>query len=124
MRAALLLERWRTEAEVLRRRGAQPQADALETCAVELEEFERACELEALSLEQAVTVSGYSYSALQKMVAAGELANVGKKGKPRVRRGDLPRKATPAPMPDLAGAVIAGRIGATVDRRERASHNA
>jgi hypothetical protein len=111
MSATLLLERWRTEAEVLRRRGAQPQADALETCAAELEEFERARDLEALSLEQAVALSGYSYSALQKMLAEDELTNVGKRGKPLVRRGDLPRKARPAAMPDLAGAVIAGRIG-------------
>jgi hypothetical protein len=111
MGAALLLERWRAEAEILRRRGAQSQADALLSCAVELEEFERACALEALSLEQASAESGFSYSALQKMLAEGELPNAGRKGKPLVRRGDLPRKARRGTIPDLAGAVIAGRIG-------------
>ena len=118
-----LLARWRAEAAILRRGGAQPQAEALESCAAELEEFERARELEALSLEQAVAESGFSYSALQKMLAEGELLNVGRKGKPLVRRGDLPRKAKRGSTPALAEAVIAGRIRARIDSRERTSQN-
>ena len=111
MSAALLLDRWRAEVEILRRRGAQSQADVLASCAVELEEFERARAFEALPLAQASAESGFSYSALQKMLADNELPNVGRKGKPLVRRGDLPRKARRGTSPDLAGAVIAGRIG-------------
>ena len=112
MRATISLpERWRAEAEILRRRGAAVQAEVLESCAVDLEECERARELELLSLEQAAAESGFSYSAIQKMVAEGELTNVGRKGKPLVRRGDLPRKARRRPRSDLADVVIAGRIG-------------
>jgi hypothetical protein len=84
--------RWRAEASLLRRRGADAQAVVLETCAAEFDEWLRERSLEALSLAEAERESGYSYSALQKMVARGELENIGDKHRPRVRRGDLPRK--------------------------------
>jgi hypothetical protein len=84
--------RWRAEATILRSRSAGVQAEVLESCAAELEAWQKEKDLEALTLEQAVTESGYSYSALQKKIAAGELKNVGTKGSPRVRRGDLPKK--------------------------------
>src|SRR6266571_7269591 len=59
-------------------------------------------ELEALTLEQAERESGYSYSALQKMVATGRLRNVGAPHRPRVQRGDLPKKVRPVtPTPWL-----------------------
>jgi hypothetical protein len=124
--------RWRADADILRRRGAVPQAEALESCAVELEAFEQERQLEALTLEQAVIESGYSYSALEKMVRAGQLQNVGIRGKPRVRRGDLPRKViAPKPMtatgPDLAGDALRGRVSSPNGSRplaqpRRASH--
>jgi hypothetical protein len=106
--------RWRHEAEILRRRGALAQADALESCAAELEEFERERSLEALTLEQAAGESGYSYSALEKMVRRGELVNVGERGSPRLRRGDLPRKPTRPGLqavgpPEIAEQVLDGR---------------
>jgi hypothetical protein len=59
---------------------------------IDLEQRGREHELEALTLDQAAAESGYTYSALEKMMRRGELQNVGKKGAPRVRRGDLPRK--------------------------------
>ena len=112
---AALAEQWRGEAEVLRRRGAIAQAEVLESCAAELEASLRECELEALTLQEAAAESGYSYSALQKLVSSGELANVGERHRPRVRRGDLPRKArglSTRPRsgePDLAAQVLAHR---------------
>ena len=111
-----LPERWRQEAGVLRRRGAANQADALESCADELEAWERERALEALTLEDAERESGYSYSALEKMVRRGELENVGEKGRPRVRRGDLPRKVR-REAPDLAGPVLEGRGRVRLDGR-------
>ena len=113
-----LPELWRQEAAVLRRRGAEGQAAALESCAKELEAWEAKHALEALSLEEAERESGYTYSALEKMVRRGELANVGAKGRPRVRRGDLPRKARGREAsPDLAGSVLDGRAaGLRLDR--------
>jgi len=90
--AIALANKWREEAEMLRRRGAQDRAKAVVSCAEDLEKAFREYELEALTLEEAALESGYSYSALQKQVAAGQLLNVGERMRPRVRRGDLPRK--------------------------------
>lgn len=108
-----LADRWRAEATVLRRRGALSQADVLESCGAELQEYERERQLEALTLDQAVTESGYSYSALQKMVSDGRLPNVGTPHRPRIKRGYLPKKAGPPSQsskdePDLAELVLAG----------------
>jgi hypothetical protein len=80
----------------------------LEACAAQLESAAREHALEALTLDEARNESGYSYSALQKMVASGELENVGNKGSPRVRRGDLPRKARKE-EPGIAAAIIERR---------------
>ena len=105
-----LAETWRSEATLLRRRGAGAQADALESCATELEEWTRQRDLEALTLDEAAAESGYSYSALQKKVADVELANVGRPRAPRVRRRDLPKKATrPESAHDIADIALAAR---------------
>ncbi len=109
-----LVAQWREEAAVLHRRGANAQAVVLEQCSEELEAALREHDLEALTLNEASQESGYSYSTLQKKVASGELPNVGSKNCPRVRRGDLPRKAGQLPRrpsdgePDLAGTILAG----------------
>jgi hypothetical protein len=118
-----LPELWRREAIVLRRRGAAGQADALESCAAELVAWQHERAFESLTLEQAEQESGYSYSALEKMVRRGELENVGEKGRPRVRRGDLPRKAVrSAKGQDLAGSVLEGRDRRGLARLGRQSH--
>jgi hypothetical protein len=96
-----LAQRWREEAALLRRRAATLQAEVLESCAADLEAWARERELEALTLDRAAEETGFSYSALEKMVRAGKVANVGRKGAPRVRRGDLPRRPV-APRPDFA----------------------
>lgn len=84
---------WREDAKLLRRRGAESQATAIESCAADLEAAEATRLLESLTLQEAVEQSGYSYSALQKMVAGRRLQNAGTAHRPRVRRSDLPRKA-------------------------------
>ena len=110
-----LSHRWREEAKTFRHRGADQQALLLESCACELELAIQEDSLESLTLREAADESGYSYSALQKMVARGELPNVGEKNKPLVRRGDLPRKpGRSEPVqengePDLAGTILANR---------------
>jgi len=53
-----LASRWRTDAAVLRLRGAAGQADTLESCAAELEESEQERESEALTLEEGAAESG------------------------------------------------------------------
>ena len=67
-----LAQRWRDEAALLRRRAASPQAEVLESCAAELEAWARERELQALTLDQAAAESGYTYSAIEKMVRRGE----------------------------------------------------
>ena len=107
-----LIGQWRCEAETLRKLGATAQAVLLESCVDELEAAQQEQALEALTLNQATQESGYSYSALQKKVASGELPNMGTKNRPRVRRGDLPRKAgqlakvTRDGEPDLVGMIL------------------
>lgn len=87
-----LVDRWRAEAKLLRRRGADPQAAVLEGCADELEHELSAGDREELTLARAAMVSGYSVAHLRRLVADGELRNVAATGPTRVRRGDLPRK--------------------------------
>jgi hypothetical protein len=90
--SAALCARWRETAQTLKRYGSTEAASALVECASELEAALREEELEALTLAEAVSESGMSYSSLQKRLASGELLNVGEKGSPRIRRVDLPRK--------------------------------
>lgn len=54
---------------------------------------------EALTLRQAAEESGYSEGHLQRLVAEGKIRNRGRKNRPRVRRGDLPKKVASASGP-------------------------
>ncbi len=51
-----------------------------------------AARIEAVSLEEAASLGGYSYSHLQCLVARGEIENLGEKGSPRIRHCDVPVK--------------------------------
>ncbi len=111
-------KRWLSEAETLHRRGADEQAVVLQSCANELTEEGRLFSLEALTLGRAAEESGFSYSALEKMVRDGTLPNVGKKGAPRVHRGDLPSKPgscrePPKDEPSIAELALAGNVKAS-----------
>lgn len=106
---ASLVTRWQQEAVILRARGAEREACALETVARELEDALAAEAAEVLTLAEAAEECGLTYSALEKQVRHGRLANAGTKGAPRVRRADLPRKARGPAGPDLASRVLASR---------------
>ena len=60
-------DEWKTDAGVLRKRGAAVQAEALESCAADLGQTLQEWQNEELTLHQAAGESGYSYSALQQM---------------------------------------------------------
>jgi hypothetical protein len=90
--ATRLAERWREEAEVLRRRSAVGNAEVLESCADELEAALHGWALEPLTLDGAEEESGYSKSRLRGLVREGVIEDVGHGGQVMVRRGDLPRK--------------------------------
>ena len=108
-----LLERWRIEAASCRRFGAEPTALAVERCAKDLEEWAKTRDLEALTLAEATTESGLSYSALQRAVREGRIPNAGTPGHPRIRREDVPKKAPGRAhregTPDLLAIVASGR---------------
>jgi len=54
---------------------------------------------ELLNLEQAAVVSGFSADHLGRLVRDGRIPNRGRPNAPRVRRGDLPKKAGAVPLP-------------------------
>ena len=90
-----LAQRWRTDADVLRRRGAPTQADVLESCTAELVEELRSWGNKELTIFEAAEESGYSEDHLRDLVRSGRLPDnraPGSEGRILVRRSDLPRK--------------------------------
>lgn len=72
---------------------APAAAEAFRRAAAELEDARRAADEEVLSLTAAAAASGYSSDTLRHMVANGRIPNAGRRGAPRIRRADLPRRA-------------------------------
>ena len=93
-----LIERWRDEAgEQQTRYRNDTAAHFLRLAAKELEDALRVSEDEVLNLTEAAAESGYSAAHLGRLVRAGLIPNAGRRNVPRVRRGDLPRKAAGLP---------------------------
>ncbi len=84
-----LVATWRHEAELFARRGLKRESRFCESFAAELEAGIRAWLDEALPYEEAAGEVGIKYDALRKRVERGLYPNVGTRGTPRVRRGDL-----------------------------------
>lgn len=82
---------WRARADELER-FAPPAAVALRDCAQQLEAAMRAAANDVLTLAEAALASGYSPDRLRHLIAAGELPQAGRKGAPRIRRADLPKR--------------------------------
>ena len=87
-----LASRWLSVAETLDDALDERGASLYRRHATELREALRVSGDEVLTLSEAATESGYSQSRLRHMVASGDLPQAGVKGKPRIRRGDLPNK--------------------------------
>jgi hypothetical protein len=87
---------WRSKAAELRDFGAFVQAALLERVAGELESALRDEADAALTLAEAAAESGYSDRRLRELIAEGAIPNAGARGRPRIRRVDLPRRARPA----------------------------
>jgi hypothetical protein len=90
---ALVLQ-WRTLADILKAEGCLDVASARERCAAELETCLHIIDSQALSVEQAAGESGYSAEHLRRLLRDKPALNAGRRGKPLIRRSDLPRKAT------------------------------
>lgn len=92
MTCSRLVVRWREQAAQARMVHDERGALLLEDVADQLEHALRAEEDELLTLPQAEKESGYSAGHLSRMVRDGKIANAGRYGAPRLRRGDLPIK--------------------------------
>lgn len=85
----------------IRRRATEAREFALESIARALEwsadQVEAALRTEAdrvLTLKQASDISGYDRDHLARLIREGKLPNAGRKGAPRIRASDVPRKPT------------------------------
>jgi len=87
-----LAGQWRARAQELRSWGGDAPAKALERAAADLDAALAREQDALLSLEQAAQESGYSADHLRHLVADGTVPNAGRRGAPRVRRGDLPTR--------------------------------
>jgi hypothetical protein len=66
---------------------------------------------DAVTLAEAASLGGYSIDSLQRMVASGRLENMGRKGRPRIRRAHVPTK--PGHVPTLQNSEHHARFHAT-----------
>jgi hypothetical protein len=74
-------------------------AAARERCAAELEYALHAQEKEVLTIDRAAQESGYNAESLRRLLRSNPTLNAGRPGKPLMRRGDLPHKATKRVVP-------------------------
>jgi hypothetical protein len=88
-----LIESWRQRAAIFRKHGVEQAATTIDVLVAELEVVLQASDDRPLTLREAAVESGYSADHLARLVRRGKVANVGRKFAPRVRRGDLPKRA-------------------------------
>jgi len=88
----ILLKDWQAEAEMLRRRGADSQAGAIESMVEEVQTSYLQYFDEGLPLKQASEESGYTADHLGRQVRNGRIPNAGRRGAPQILRRHLPRK--------------------------------
>ncbi len=94
MNRAELVAKWEERAKELRRLHAH--VDGAVLCEEALKDFTEVLESEErelLSLRDAAALSGYSEDHLSRLIRDGTVPNAGRRGAPRVRRGDLPKRA-------------------------------
>lgn len=87
-----LAAQWRADAATLRRRGAPALAEALESCADDLDRVVAHQGSELLTIPEAALVSGYSTDHLGRLLREGKITNHGRPHAPRIRRAELPTK--------------------------------
>lgn len=96
-----VIQRWRDEADRYERDQAQVAGDkVLRRVADEAEHAFAEWWTEPLDISEASDWTDYSESHLRKLIREGKLRDVRNEGRLRVRRCDLPRKATSGPPVD------------------------
>lgn len=91
-RLAALVDRWRTNAALLRSYGAPGHARLLERLAADLEAELQAESGAVVDLAAAVRLTGYTRGHLRRLLRSGQLRNVGTDHAPAVIASELPRK--------------------------------
>jgi hypothetical protein len=86
-----LPDRWREHAGDIRAYAAEAAA-IFDQCADQLAEAFKRYDDEALTVGQAARESGYSTTHLFRALRQGKLPNAGFRGRPRIRRADLPHR--------------------------------
>ena len=112
MDVASLADQWEADAKKLREYDQESVAKVAELHAYQLREALRTAGDEPLTLAEAAAESGYSRRRLRERIAEGSVPNAGRKGAPRIRRADLPRKAGAASNGFDAGAEARAIMGA------------
>ena len=100
-----LRARWHQRRDEWARLGVQLDGAKLaDEVLADLDALERDAQLGTVTLKEAHLIGGYSIDHLQRLVAGGELENVGRKHRPRIRRSDVPIKPghTAATLPNGA----------------------
>ncbi len=90
--ALRLAARWRADAAVLRRYGADDRAELVERLAAEMEAEMQAGGSETIGLEAAAELSGYSAAHVRRLLREGRLRNLGSARSPAFLADELPRK--------------------------------
>ncbi len=114
-----LANQWLTEAQTLERYGDTRGAGVLRLHASELQEAIRRDEADLLTLAQAAQLSGYTADHLRHLIADGTIHQAGRKGSPRIKRGDLPMKAGGRAASGFDPDAEAEKILDMVNRKER-----
>lgn len=99
-----LLARWQARRADWKRFGVQVEGAVLaDEVLADLALLEQSEGNEILSLAAASSESGYSRDHLARLIRQGTIPNAGRPNAPRVRRRDLPRKATGLQSADESG---------------------
>lgn len=93
MTLADLIARWESRGADLARLRASVDAETIVAEFVaDLTALDRVESVDVVTLREASRIGGYSVDRLQHLVANGQLKNAGQKGRPRIRRADIPTK--------------------------------
>ena len=104
-------------ADLIEEAGFSSEADQLRRTLGWIRGMATAWSEEQLTLDEAVHLSGLSYSTVQALVVQGKIENVGQKGSPRIRHGDLPWRPQ---SPDIEDRVETIHVGGPP--RARSAH--
>ena len=93
MTSAEFRAKWSQRLAEWRRFGASVNGVAVaEEVLADVDQLEHESQLGSVTLKEAHRIGGYSIDHLQRILASGQVENVGRKHRPRIRRRDVPVK--------------------------------